>query len=205
MIKKISVVLLTMLLLISTNAFAGDIPESIMLGEQKALFIGKITAIGSDTYEVTPLTVMMGSIEEPVLQIEKFDKYYGTTLTPALGDFIVAVLLDHNTIDPSWVFKSTTEDYTTLNLVSEQFGMVARYRQYINDGKYFDAQKKLDDNSQSTASTDTGKDPIITIKTTDNNTKEQPTTMYAIVAIFSAFLITGTVLYVKRKPPTTKL
>ncbi|WP_454053099.1 hypothetical protein [Clostridium sp. Marseille-Q7071] len=55
MIKKVTVIILILLLSISTNVFAGDIPESIMLGEQKALFIGKITDIDTNLYNIKPL------------------------------------------------------------------------------------------------------------------------------------------------------
>lgn len=43
-------ILLFLLLSISTNVFAGDIPESIMLGEEDALFIDKITDITGIQY-----------------------------------------------------------------------------------------------------------------------------------------------------------
>lgn len=116
-----------------------------MLGEQKALFIGKITAINPDTYSVKPITIMMGSIDQSEIPIKKFDKYYGTNNKPTNGDFIVAVLLDDSTIDDLWVFKCTSDDYKTLKLVSERYNMVVRYEEYINQGKYFEAQTKIDE------------------------------------------------------------
>ena len=145
MIKKISIFICLLLIFISTNVFAGDIPEGIMLGHQEALFIGEITSIAEDTITIIPSTIMMGSITESDLQIKMFDNYYGTDKKPKIGDYIVAVLLDGNKIDDQWVFKASSDDYKSLNLVSEKYDMVIRYEEYINDGKYFEAQKKIDE------------------------------------------------------------
>ncbi|MGY0371955.1 hypothetical protein [Clostridium sp. JNZ J1-5] len=68
---------------------------------------------------VVPSTVIIGSIEQSEVQIEKFDKYNGANNKPKVGDFIVAVLLGENKIDDTWVFKNTSDDYKTLKLVSE--------------------------------------------------------------------------------------
>lgn len=144
MIKKVIAIILILLLSISANVFAGDIPESIMLGEQKALFIGKITDIDINLYNIKPLTIMMGGIEETEVQVKKFDKYYGTEDSPKIGDVIVAILLDDNKINDTWIFKCTSEDYKTLELISEPYEMALRYQQYINEEKYFEAQKKID-------------------------------------------------------------
>lgn len=144
MIKRISICICIFVLFISTNVFAGDIPEGIMLGNQKALFIGEITSITEDTIIIIPSTIMMGSIREPEVQIQIFDNYYGTDKKPEIGDYIVAVLLDDNKIDDEWVFKASSYDYKSLNLLSEKYNMVVRYEEYINDGKYFEAQRKID-------------------------------------------------------------
>ena len=145
MIKKISILICILLLFISTNAFAGDIPEGIMLGNQEALFIGEITSITEDTIIIIPSTIMMGSIIEPEVKIQIFDNYSGTDKKPEIGDYIVAVLLDENKIDDEWVFKASSEDYKSLDLLSEKYNMVVRYEEYINDGKYFEAQSKIDE------------------------------------------------------------
>ncbi|WP_097026972.1 hypothetical protein [Clostridium peptidivorans] len=169
MAKKISIIFM-LLLFISTNVYAGDIPESIMEGKQKALFIGKITATNNNIYSVVPSTVMMGSIQQSEVQIKKIDKYYGTNNKPKVGDFIVAVLLDENKIDDTWIFKSTSDDYKTLKLVSESYDMVVRYEKYINEGKYFEAQKRIDeDNKVSITSTNVSVDSTATVQ----NNKEQ--------------------------------
>ncbi|MBS4803743.1 MAG: hypothetical protein KIC47_07235 [Clostridium sp.] len=143
--KKIFITIVMLLLFMNTNVYAGDIPESIMAGNQKALFVGKITTITKDSYSILPSTVMMGNIQQSEISIQKFDKYYGTNDKPKVGDFIVAVLLDENKVDDTWVFKSTSDDYKTLKLVSEPYDMVVRYEKYINEGKYFEAQKSINE------------------------------------------------------------
>lgn len=144
MIKRISIFICIFVLFLSTNVFAGDIPEGIMLGDQKALFIGEITSISEDRINIKVSTIMMGSIEESEVEVEAFDKYYGTEQKPETGDYIVAVLLDEDKIDEGWVFKASSDDYKTLKLESESYNMVDRYEEYINEGKYFEAQEKID-------------------------------------------------------------
>lgn len=168
MAKKIFIIIFTLLLFRSTNVFAGDIPEAIMEGHQKALFIGKITAINTETYNIIPSTIMMGSVEQSEIQIKKFDKYYGTNNKPETGDFVVVVLLDDDKIDDLWIFKSTSDDYKTLKLVSEKYDMVLRYEKYINEGKYFEAQKKLDE-SKKVSSTSTNLNTKESTETSQNN------------------------------------
>lgn len=153
--KKISIIVFMLLLFTSVNAYAGDIPESIMVGNQKALFIGKIIGVKNDTYSVEASTIMMGKIEAKEVQIKKFDKYYGTGDKPKVGDFIVVRLLEDNKIDDLWIFKSTSLDYKTLKLLSERHDMVVRYEKYINEGKYLEAQKKIDEKNAPSSSTTT--------------------------------------------------
>lgn len=153
--KKISIIVFMLLLFTSVNAYAGDIPESILLGNQNALFIGKITSAKNDTYSIEPSTIMMGRIETKQIQIKKFDKYYGTGDKPKVGDFIVVRLLEDNKIDDLWIFKSTSLNYKTLKLLSERHDMVVRYEKYINEGKYFEAQKKIDEKNLTASSTTT--------------------------------------------------
>ncbi len=152
--KRGFIAMVMLILLVSTNVYAGDIPESIMLGNQKALLIGKITTVNKDTYSILPSTVLMGSIQKSEITIQKFDKYYGTDNKPKVGDFIVAVLLDDNKVDDTWVFKSTSDDYKTLKLVSEPYDMVVRYEKYINEGKYFEAQKRINEETKASITSD---------------------------------------------------
>ena len=187
MVKKISVIIFMLLLFAGTTVFAGDTPEEIMLGKQRALFIGKITAINTDTYSIVPSTVMMGSIQQSEVQIKKFEKYSGTDDKPKVGDFIVAVLLDENKIENDWVFKSTTSDYKTLKLVSIKSGVITRYEKYINEGKYFEAQKKIDDKAKtSTAPTNAS---VQSKQPKEANTKVQShTTNYIFIAAFAVLI-----------------
>lgn len=146
--KKIFITIIILILFIYTTVYAGDIPESLMFDKPKALFIGRITSINTDTYSIIPSTVMTGSMEDSEIQIKTFDKYYGTNTKPTSGDFFVAVLLNETTIDNTWVFKTTSDDYKTLKLVSQPYNMVLRYEKYINEGKYFEAQERMTEDSE---------------------------------------------------------
>ncbi len=125
-------------------AFAGDIPESLMAGDQKALFIGEIISINENETIIKPLTLLMGNISVEEIFVDGIDRYYGSNNTPTTGDYIVAVLLSDNEIDKTWFFKTTSSDYKTLELVSEKYKMVERYNKYINSGAYFEAQERIE-------------------------------------------------------------
>ena len=122
------------------SIFAGDIPESLMVGDQKALFIG-ILSKNADECILNPKTIMMGDINNDPIIVDCFDRYYGTQEKPKDGDIVVAVLNHDLTLDP-WLFKVTSEDYSKLKLVSERYDMAERYEKYINEGKYFEAWDK---------------------------------------------------------------
>ncbi|MCX7841595.1 MAG: hypothetical protein N2489_00785 [Clostridia bacterium] len=128
---------------LSSIAYAGDIPESIMLGEQKSLLIGVLSEIDSNSCTVIPKTILMGEVDTNPLIIQRIERYYGTSVKPKVGDVIVIVLKYDNMIDDLWVFKATSDDYRTLKLVSEKYDMVQRYEKYINKGKYQEAQNKI--------------------------------------------------------------
>ncbi|QNO13726.1 hypothetical protein HYG86_02610 [Alkalicella caledoniensis] len=182
MIKKIALTLFIIIVFFSNNTLAGDIPEAIMSGENQALFIGTITSINTDKFQITPSTVIMGSIESPTVNIEKFDNYYGNNLSPAIGDIIVAVLIDENKIDSLWVFKATSADYETLELISEPYSMVVRYQEYINSGEYFRAQEKID--------TETTTEVIAQTNTDDEqDNSNNRIYLYTLMAVLSVFVL----------------
>lgn len=184
-----ALVILICLVFSSTVAFAGAIPESLKLGNQQALFIGKITGEDSDSYTLMPLTIMMGSIKQEEITVERFDRYYGTTDIPAVGDYLVAVLVEDKKIDDLWVFKATSADYKTLELVSEKYDMVERYQEYINNGDYFVAQQRLleQERGQNNASAQTE------MPQPSNNFIKDPESLYP--ALLFIFMAVGTYLF----------
>lgn len=190
MIKKISIFIIMLLLTFSTNAFAGDIPESIMHGDHQALFIGEITDINTDTITIIPSTIMMGDINHSEVTVKKFDGYYGTSAIPKAGDLIVAVLLDQNTIDDTWIFKCTLENYKTLKLISEQYDIVTRYETYINEGKYFESQKKIDKDKNISTTTN------ISVQASVSN-QDSPEISSTIISISIFFIIMVSSIVIK--------
>lgn len=170
MIKKFTTIVVMLFIMCTATVFAGDIPESLMLGEQKALFIGELISTNKEKSIIKPLTIMMGSIAQKEISVDGIEGYYGTDEAPTAGDFIVVVLLSDNEIDESWIFKATSSDYKKLKLVSENYNMVERYQEYINDGAYFEAQERLDKKKElSTENTDKNKESVACITEKDQN------------------------------------
>ena len=146
-LKKFSLAVVC-IIFTSSIIFAGDIPESLMTGDQKALFIGTLVSRNSESCTIRPSTVMMGSVDEEQIKVNMFEKYYGTEDLPAAGDIVVVVLEDEETINNMWIFKATSDDYKTLKLVSEKHNMVKSYQKYINEGRYFEAQKRIEEEAK---------------------------------------------------------
>jgi len=133
--KLITFIFLTFVSLNMGSVIAGDIPEALMTGDQKAHFIGVLSK-DADQCTLIPKTIMMGDINNDPIKVDCFDKYYGASDKPKDGDIVIAVLNNDLTLD-SWIFKVTSEDYRSLKLVSERYNMAERYEKYINEGKYF--------------------------------------------------------------------
>lgn len=187
--KKMYLVIILVFICFSSLVLAGDIPESIMLGENKALLIGKLS-IQADMYTITPSTIMMGEVRAEEITVDKFDSYYGTADKPLDGDIIVAVLINDHQIDDSWVFKCTSEDYKTLKLVSERYNMVERYEKYINDGEYFKAQQKLNKNNTTDAiETEQVLETNVTVKDSVNNQGINIPVVGISILLFITFII----------------
>jgi hypothetical protein len=138
-LKKVIFILLFSFFCIG-GVFAGDIPESLMTGDQKALFIGTLSKNENECI-LNPKTIMMGNITNAPILVDCFDRYCGTQDKPKDGDIVVAVLNNDLTLN-SWLFKATSTNYRTLKLVSERYNMAERYEKYINEGKYFEAWNK---------------------------------------------------------------
>lgn len=207
MFKKIYFFIVCLVGIISADVFAGDIPEHLMSGEQKAVFIGEIISLGESSCEIRPITVMMGEIEEETIVVNPISEYYGTNTSPKIEDFIVAVLINDNEIDDLWIFKTTTDNYETLKLISNRYNMVERYEEYINTGAYFEAQKKLDLKNGTNIVADNKDDKLKVEKAgpevledDDTNTNEE-TTDYRITMLLRLLGITlgGAVIYMVLK------
>lgn len=132
------------LFMILQQSYAGDIPEALMEGNQKALLIGRIIEQDLDTTVIKIDVLLMGSVKEESLKIDRITRYYGINQLPKKDDIIVVVLQDDNEIDRNWIFKADSNNYQELNLITEEYNMTERYENYINSGSYFDAQMKID-------------------------------------------------------------
>lgn len=127
--------LLFFLLLPLWTALAGDIPESLLTGDQQAIVIGQIVSHEGGTYQIRPDTLLMGQVEGE--QIDTLiASYYGSSVTPRQGHWVVLVIRQDGTVDQDWLFQCSSGEEETLELLSEKYSMVERYERYINEGLY---------------------------------------------------------------------
>lgn len=129
------------LLLFTLTAFAGDVPESLMYEDGAKIFFGEVTAYqpgGEKPYiEVSPFKVIKGDVENGISQTSyNFIK---------VGDFEIKrgkvylfTYFDEN--NSTYIFETTTMYTATLKLKNTTGDMWERFEEYLNAGKYEEAE-----------------------------------------------------------------
>lgn len=146
--KKL-VVILTLILVIMSNSLtvlAGDVPESLLNSDNAQIFFAEVVAYHPDKensdIEILPVKKIKGDVKIGTRQ----SAYNPNTV----GDFDIKVgnvylftYLDEN--NPTDIFEVTSYDTSALKLKNVEGGMWERLEQYLNEGRYLDAeQARLD-------------------------------------------------------------
>lgn len=138
------VVMLTM----TITVFAGSIPEDLLHSDDAKLYIGTVEGfsykeIPSSPYiKITALAVKPIEYIKGEVEIGKTITYKDTNIYMNLvegKDYLIAYLDQHNIY--AYEIKSKTNDKITL-VDSNDYDMVQRLEEYLNDGLYADAEKE---------------------------------------------------------------
>lgn len=138
------VVMLTM----TITVFAGSIPEDLLHSDDAKLYIGTVEGfsykeIPSSPYiKITALAVKPIEYIKGEVEIGKTITYKDTNIYMNLvegKDYLIAYLDQHNIY--AYEIKSKTNDKVTL-VDSNDYDMVQRLEEYLNDGLYADAEKE---------------------------------------------------------------
>ena len=146
--KKIfSFICMTMILLsMSMTALAGSIPEDLLHSDDAQIFFAEVVYYHPDKenpdIELSPVKVVKGDVKTGV----KLTYYNPNTI----GDFKVKegnvylfTYFDEN--NPTDIFDVTSYDTSTLKLKNVEGDMWKHFEQYLNEGRYLEAeQERLD-------------------------------------------------------------
>ena len=141
--RKIIVVLTFAIAMISSSitAFAGDIPESLLIDQSAQLFFGEVLSYHPNketpSISVSPVVAIKGDVKEGTKQ-NYINPY-------AMGGFNIVegkVYLFTYYENAEWidVFEVTTYDTRTLKLKNVEGAMWERFEEYLNQGKYGEAK-----------------------------------------------------------------
>jgi len=138
------VVMLTM----TITVFAGSIPEDLLHSDDAKLYIGTVEGFSYKEIPSSPYIKITALAVKPIEYIKgevengKTITYKDTNIYMNLvegKDYLIAYLDQHNIY--AYEIKSKTNDKVTL-VDSNDYDMVQRLEEYLNDGLYADAEKE---------------------------------------------------------------
>lgn len=138
------VVMLTM----TITVFAGSIPEDLLHSDDAKLYIGTVEGFSYKEIPSSPYIKVIALAVKPIehikgdVEIGKTITYKDTNIYMNLvegKDYLIAYLDQHNIY--AYEIKSKTNDKVTL-VDSNDYDMVQRLEEYLNDGLYADAEKE---------------------------------------------------------------
>ena len=138
--KFIITVAVTVLMLLTVNVFAGDIPESL-LSDQAQIFFGEVVDYHPDkenpSIGVSPVKVIKGDVVEGSYRVYNSPWPMGNFTVVPGEIYLFTYYDDVNTTD---IFEVTTYDTKTLKLKHVEGDMWKRFEKYLNEGRYGEAR-----------------------------------------------------------------
>lgn len=137
------ILMLTLVTLMSdTNTYAGDIPESLLISDNAQLFLAEVTHYDTDTedadIELSAILKIKGDVQLGIK--DSYESPYPMGSFPIkVGNVYLVTAYDNEQTN---LYEITTYNTKTLKLVGVTGSMYERFEQYINDGRYEDAEIK---------------------------------------------------------------
>ena len=145
--KIISFICMTMILLsMSMTAFAGSIPEDLLHEDFAQIFFAEVVYYHPDKenpdIEFSPVKKIKGDVKLGTKQIAYNFNTVGDFKIKE-GNVYLFTYFDEN--NPTDIFEVTSYDTSTLKLKNVEGDMWKRFEQYLNEGRYLEAeQERLD-------------------------------------------------------------
>lgn len=136
------------ILTMTFSVSAGSIPEDLLHSDDAKLYIGTVEGFSYKEIPSSPYIKVIALAVKPVehikgdVEIGKTITYKDTNIYMNLvegKDYLIAYLDQHNIY--AYEIKSKTNDKVTL-VDSNDYDMVQRLEEYLNDGLYADAEKE---------------------------------------------------------------
>ena len=190
----IRLIMVGLLLLVTTTAYAGDIPESLIAVDDAKIYTATVLDVNSETITLKVIHKIKGDVEDgETVSVPYFEFNWNTKANR--NDNCVITQIDGKSY---YSFKTTSTDPENLKLLNHTtnksmnmlgLSMDERFEQYINDGTYERAEKKRLENIN-VFSTDAEHEKTINPKTNDIH--------YAIYGILAVIIVLLFILYRRR-------
>lgn len=145
--KIISLICMTMILLsMSMTALAGNITEEMLHDDNAQLFFAEVVYYHPDKenpdIQISPVKVIKGDVKTGV-KLTYYNPYPVGDFKVKEGNVYLFTYFDEN--NPTDIFEVTSYDTSTLKLKNVEGDMWERFEQYLNEGRYLEAeQERLD-------------------------------------------------------------
>ena len=210
-LRKIIALTVLILMLVPFAVYAGDTDMSIKSGDQDAFIIGKITGYEDSIYSVHVEKTLMGEVDSTDIYVEK--PKYSPDLDNSSVDHYYALSLDKKDTLYEIKFggyKADSADYKTLKLEyanSDPGNVSTRIQEFINSGKFVEADKKAKERKSKKSNSQT-----VSVPSTNQENAFQSsatTTKFAILSSsYAVWIIVATIacissvlMFIKLKKP----
>lgn len=134
--KKITAIFALLIILCTTVAYAGSVPEDLRASDDAEVFFAKVIFYNplGDTIKIKPTKIIKGDVVAGET-VEYAEPSPVGGIVPIIGKVYLFAYYDE--VNPTYIFKTTTEDTKTLKL--EGIGGMAmwkRFEEYLNNGDY---------------------------------------------------------------------
>ena len=144
--KKISLVffMIVMLLLSSSNVFAGDLPETLLSDDDAQIYFGELIEVNVLSRDfktiVKPVKKVKGDVELGVDETYVAPEFIGE-FSAKKGNIYLFAYLDSS--NPLYIFEIDSYDTSALKITGiKKNEMWQRFLGYINEGKFEIAEKE---------------------------------------------------------------
>ena len=140
--KIIGILIMCVILMVPFTAFAGSVPEDLLSSDDAKVFFGELVNYSEDEVEVSPFKVIKGDMDER--EWVKFSEpcVVGGFKPLKKNIYLFAYFDDNN---PIYIFNADSYDTKTVKLKGIEGDMWERMQNYLNEGKFEEADAKRRD------------------------------------------------------------
>lgn len=143
--RKVVAAVATILMLVMTSTFvyAGSIPEDLLTEDQTQIFFAEVIYYQADeeasVIEFSPVKKIKGDVK---LNSNQMAYNFNTVGNFEIEEENIYLFTYFDENNPTDIFKATSTDTETLKLENIQGDMWKRFEQYLNEGRYEEAEQE---------------------------------------------------------------